>query len=81
MPRVVNKSARIFHFNNGMCAPNQEAELDDKEFNSKYVQSIVEAGDLVEPREAKKQATEEQKAADAAAKAQAAVAANQPRKV
>lgn len=81
MPKFTNKSARIFHFSNGMCGPGHEVELDQKEVESPYVQSFVEPGELVQSREARKQEAQEEKGTEAAAKAQATASPHQPRKV
>lgn len=66
MPRVANKSSRIYHFNNGMCGPGQEAELGDDEVSTKYMRTLLESGELVEVG---RQAAPEQKPAPAQAPA------------
>ena len=57
MPKnLLNKSTRIFHTKTGMLPPGAEGEFADEELESPVFKTAVEAGELAEPGEAKKEA-------------------------
>jgi hypothetical protein len=65
MPKnLLNKSTRIFHTKTGMLPPGAEGEFSDEELESPVFKTAVEAGELAEPGEAKKEAKAAQKEGD-----------------
>jgi hypothetical protein len=71
--KVVNKSARIYHFESGMCGPGQQIEVGDEEFEKPFFQAILASGEVVEERDMKKLEAAQQKAQQTEQKAQTEV--------
>ena len=56
MPKLVNKSARIFHLDDGMLAPGGEVEVSPETLEKTFIQALMETGELMEAAEAQKAA-------------------------
>ena len=54
MPKVQNKSVRIWSLNGGLLPPGGSMEVDDQEFNTPYFQQVLASGELMEERDQKK---------------------------
>ena len=61
MPFVTNKSARVYHFDAGMCGPGQTVELQPDELEKPFVQLMLASGEVVEEKDQKKLEAAEKK--------------------